>query len=360
MIETSRIKGLDGIRAVSVALVVLVHLGYGLEQQGTVGVTIFFALSGFLITRLLILEYTRFGRISLRNFYIRRTLRIFPLYFLVVALTGLISVLVYPVADRVAMSFAALYATNFIVKSHYSGLLGHTWSLAVEEHFYLIWPALLAFWIKGNWRLAAIFLICCAGLSLLIANLLFTSSYLSTRFFLDRWTFVASSAISFGSLIAVFTMAHAQQRAIGVLSNNLCLLIGTLLVAQPVVVPHLPFHLGYFLCGLGAAVVVGWFFLNQSSVVVGLFEIAPLRYIGKISYGIYMWQGFFLATGPERAPSQTWPPPSALGLLLLCIVAPLSFQIFEQPILKLKRRFERVSLELEPKNSRLIIRSEPG
>jgi len=345
--ETPKIKGLDGTRAISVGLVVLTHIG-ALQNlppriyqtlQGTTGVIIFFALSGFLITHLLIREHQRFAFISLTKFYIRRTLRIVPLYLTVIFLTAAINQISY-VAKKTAIVFALIYATNFIDKSHYSGMLGHTWSIAVEEHFYLIWPAALALWIKGNWRLAAIVLSAFSFLSLIAANLLFHSTYLSTNFFVDRWTFVAAAPIAMGALIAIIVTTEFAEALRDALASRVTFAGALALICHSLIFPDPPLHLGDFLRGAGAAIVIGWLFLNQQSAVVRWLEFAPLRYIGLISYGIYMWQGFFLATGPERAPGQLWPPSPWIGIALLSVVAPLSFSFFEQPILRIKKRFE--------------------
>jgi peptidoglycan/LPS O-acetylase OafA/YrhL len=90
---------------------------------------------------------------------------------------------------------------------------------------------------------------------------------------------------------------------------------------------------------LGIALMIGSIYLNQRALLVGILELRPLSYLGKISYGIYMWQGFFLATGPSREAGQTWPPNPLVGLAMLCVVAPLSYHFFENPFLRLKQRF---------------------
>ena len=98
-------------------------------------------------------------------------------------------------------------------------------------------------------------------------------------------------------------------------------------------------QLGNYLRGVGLMVMIAWVYLNQKSFVARALNIPPLRYIGTISYGLYIYQGFFLATGSYRFPGQTWPPNSVDGFVLLVIVAPLSFHFFEKPFLRLKSRF---------------------
>jgi peptidoglycan/LPS O-acetylase OafA/YrhL len=346
--SVNKIKGLDGVRALSVSLVVLTHLGI-LQRlpdrvyetfQGTTGVITFFSLSGFLITHLLIREYEKTDFVSLKNFYIRRTLRIVPLYLTVILLIAAINVFTF-VAKRSAIAFALIYATNFVDKGHYSTLLGHTWSIAVEEHFYLVWPFIFSLFIKGNWKIASIVLAVTAAFALLSANILYSISYLNDNFFLDRWTFVAAGPIAMGALVAVFVTTRKFNKMKTAISKPVMLAAALAILCHSLAFPNLPFHLLDFLRGIGAALTIGWLFLNQHSWAVKFLEFRPLRYVGVISYGVYIWQGFFLATGPERVPGQFWPPGPLIGLSLLAVVAPLSFHFFEQPILRLKRRYER-------------------
>ena len=91
--------------------------------------------------------------------------------------------------------------------------------------------------------------------------------------------------------------------------------------------------------GVGIALGIGWIYLNQASLPAAFLDLPPLRYLGRISYGIYMWQGFFLATGPGRLEGQTWPPETWTGFALLAVIAPLSYHVFEKPILRFKNRF---------------------
>ena len=153
---TARINGFDGVRGLSAIAVVLSHLHVyqWLEDRGllspaitpmltgTTGVQAFFILSGYLITHLLIGEIDHTGTVSIKKFYIRRTLRIFPLHVLFLALATVIYALDPRVTTMPSLLYAAGYAYNFVPIGIYTPFLGHTWSLAVEEHFYLLWPFL--------------------------------------------------------------------------------------------------------------------------------------------------------------------------------------------------------------------------
>lgn len=148
----SRFSSLDGLRAVSITAVIWAHTGSreGILGQGFHGVDLFFAISGFLITTLLLREHSARGRIDLRAFYIRRALRIFPLYYAALAVYALVWFLRYrgsPVGDRFVSQLPAFatYTTNWFVHlvPGEGVLFFHSWSLATEEQFYLLWPPAL-------------------------------------------------------------------------------------------------------------------------------------------------------------------------------------------------------------------------
>ncbi|HEX4344629.1 MAG TPA: acyltransferase family protein [Solirubrobacteraceae bacterium] len=158
---------LDGIRAVAVILVILFHLGYGWMTGGFIGVDVFFVLSGYLITGLLVDELTRSGRVDLAHFYARRVRRLLPAAVLVVAVVLVAAVGLLDRVDQASAggdaTFSALYSVNwrfafaggdYFAPGDVPSPLIHFWSLAVEEQFYVVWPALLlGLWALGKrWR----------------------------------------------------------------------------------------------------------------------------------------------------------------------------------------------------------------
>ena len=153
-----RIETLDGLRAVSIMIVIAAHAFHDNEKLadlGHMGVLLFFALSGYLITTRLLEERARSGAISLREFYLRRAFRIIPpalVYLGVVALLAALGVIVYRPG---AFAGALLFYINYIDPGVNGWRVTHFWSLSVEEHFYALWPlALISFGMAKGWRIA--------------------------------------------------------------------------------------------------------------------------------------------------------------------------------------------------------------
>ena len=346
-----KIKGFDGIRGAAVLSVVLQHLGFfdGLREMGILsegvdvmingitGVTAFFVLSGFLITMLLIRELKASGRISLRDFYIRRMLRIFPLYILFLLLVTLIHNIGDAGTNANSLAFASLYLYNFIPNIWASAVLEHTWSLAVEEHFYLIWPLILSLFFNKKRKLL-VGLLVFIGFSVFLSNVWFDIDWLN-NFNIRRWSFIAGGFIAFGCVAALILFGDEKAESWrGLLGRKSVLFFGAVLFSNSLFLSTYG-DLGLYIRAAGIMIIISWIYLNQNSLLVRLLEIRALRYIGVISYGVYMYQGFFLSTGPFRTPSQTWPPDPLTGLILLIMAAPFSYQFFEKPILQLKAKF---------------------
>ncbi len=351
-IVTEKIIGFDGIRGLAVCMVIFSHLRvqdffvwYGYLPQSTLpmfdgnaGVQAFFVLSGFLITLLLTREQQRNSTISLRKFYMRRTLRIVPLYTLFLILVTVMHVTGQYVTTWTSLSFAYMYIYNFIPFEWYTRGLGHTWSLAVEEHFYLVWPLILSATLLTRRRLLITGVIVFVVTSLVLLHLLTGIEWLNQNFYIYRWSFTAGSNIALGCLAALLLCeserAEYWKKLFG---HPVAPLIALALYANSMYLGAEFEQLGSYLRGVGLMLMIAWVFLNQGNILVRVLNIPPLRYLGLISYGLYIYQGFFL--GVNRHPDQTWPPDPVQGFILLVIVAPLSFHFFEKPFLRLKSRY---------------------
>jgi peptidoglycan/LPS O-acetylase OafA/YrhL len=348
---------LDGLRGLAVTAVIGYHLHYC--SGGSSGVTLFFTLSGFLITCLLIEEFDRAGRISLRNFYLRRGLRLLP------ALVAVLTVDVIFVlstrsgwqlkADLASAAVTFGYVSNWVQAYRLLPLnqLGHTWSLAVEEQFYLMWPPLLllliarlrlsgarlAFWIAVAAACFTLerFVLASAGSSMLrLYNgldtradglLLGAAAAVAFRYrLLERWPTLERAVGPVGALAFVGLLLHtflglgAEPRSTSPTS------LGThTVVAQ-----------------LTAVTILA---LNSKDEWLGgrmlhaFLRFEPLQYLGRISYGLYLWHYLlFVMLDEARLDIPEW----SLALLKCGAtlgVATVSYYALERPCLRLKNRF---------------------
>ena len=354
---TEKIKGFDGIRGVAVIFVVLTHLGVwtSLEKKGQLshsmttlvhggaGVQAFFILSGFLITLLLIHEHEQYSKISVKNFIVRRTLRIFPLYILFLLIVTCLHIFGKNVTTWQSLYYAYLYIYNFVPKSVYTAFMGHTWSLAVEEHFYLVWPFLF-YYAYPKYKNIILVLLVVFIMQAIVNQYYFLSGSLAKHYFIARWSFIGGYPIALGCLMAILFKTDKYKILKSIMSKPLFLFAGLMLYSNALYISY-NFQNIYDVAINGDIRTVGmlcilmWILTNQNSIFIKILELKPLQYIGKISYGIYMYQGLFLSTGPTRIIGQSWPPEQSVGLALLMITAPLSYHYFEKPFLKLKGRF---------------------
>ena len=337
---------LDGVRGVAVLLVMFYHAGIG--NQGNIGVDIFFVLSGYLITKTLLGEYAAYGSINLSQFYWRRGLRLLPALW-VVALAALVFCIVVVKNDVTGLS-ELLSGTSYIADwtrafhRPYPGILANTWSLAVEEQFYLVWPLMFYFLIKRR-----------TG-----ARLLFITAFTLLLIVLAwRWhltLMVGPSLRTYGcfdtradSLLAgccVALVEHLRPRgltmnkaALGLSWIACALLVYFLATTDPAYDRNLN------LWGDTAlAVLLACLIARIASPTSGLLQrslaIAPFVTIGRMSYGLYLWHDpmRYFAEYPTVEPYWIKAGLSRTDLegtifLLTFIVAAVSYKYMEAPIL---------------------------
>jgi peptidoglycan/LPS O-acetylase OafA/YrhL len=353
--KSSYIKGFDGLRGISIIFVVLTHLGVysflysvGFYSQrivmlvnGTTGVNIFFAISGFLITTILLKEKLLTGKIHFKNFFIRRVLRLLPtllLFYLTVYTlmgAGLIS------ENYIGLIISFIYLYNFVPNKYYLGELGHTWSLAVEEQFYLFWPFAVFFFRKYKLLFFSILIVFLSILLIKIIPFLYFSYhgkifYLTYIFNTTRWFLPAGAAIMIGASTAILNF-HKDKYVIIFFNSIACLCLGILFYACPLYLPYCTFDYLFTFQELGISLLLVWIFHHQNSLLTNLFEIKPLVFIGRISYGIYVWQGLFLKTSPGgNLKIQQFP----LNIMLVLIVSIISYYTIEKYALSFKNKYK--------------------
>lgn len=322
----------------------IAHLLVFLHVMGAFGLSLFFLLSSFLITTLLLVEQERTGTLHLRSFYTRRILRIWPLYFTAILGTFAIGYIV----SALHLSLGALLAfllvsTNwFVIAGGFVPLaLAPLWSISVEEQFYILWPVLVQRMNRSN-----VLRFC---LMLGIASVLCTWLLARTgSSFAHLWFNSAVEALFFaaGGLLALHSGLQQQVTSLGktlggfVMAffawSGAVLLIGTRsmdLAMQPLhAVPC------FCLIALGAASLL-WAALHLPAQFIR----RELTYLGRISYGLYVFHGFALFVAQRFLAPHLRGGGWVLGAFLLTIMlASLSYKFLETPFLKLKRRFEFV------------------
>jgi peptidoglycan/LPS O-acetylase OafA/YrhL len=345
---------LDGVRGVAIAAVVGFH-AFGWPNAGYLGVDLFFVLSGFLITTLLLEERAERGRVSLVAFYRRRALRLLPGLFAMLAVVVPVAVAAawtdgdHGRLDRtLVVAGAGLgYATNFLLAGAGNKVpaLGHLWSLATEEQFYLLWPPLLLLVLRARRRPALTVLGLTLGLVVLRQVELVRSGVPGHR--LDFAPDTRGSSIVIGCLAAVAVQSGAVRAALTRLRGWPFLLVGVLLVLDQ---GRRLYEGPLVIFGLAAAVVVVRA-LEPGTIEHRLLSLRPLVGLGRVSYSLYLWHApVLVALGVIVAgsPGSGGPLRQVGGVALSVAAAVLSYRFVEQPFLRRKRRLEQRRVAAQP------------
>ncbi len=332
---TRRIPSLDGLRAVSIVMVMVYHLaGHGIfGPLGNLGVRVFFVISGYLITGLLLKEQESKGHISLVAFYKRRALRIFPpfyLYLAVVALCGASGLFVLRHGDIVQ---AACYIINYFPGSEQSVYVRHIWSLAIEEQFYILWPGILRFGgRKRAFQIAAAFLVLAPALRLIYW--LYVPSF---HDLMDRRFETVADALATGCLLAGFqSWLRGNPRYNAFLRSKWFYIVPVIPYLDYLVLgdhPRLFYTFGLTIANVGIALCIDRWVSYPDGRVGDLLNSPPFRWVGVLSYSIYLWQQPFL-DAEGSALYNRFP----VNLCLAALFSLGSFFLVERPVQKLRAR----------------------
>jgi len=356
-----RLPALDGLRALSIFVVMLSHAGLGTIVPGGLGVTIFFFISGLLITRLLLDEVDRGGEIRLGEFYIRRFLRLQPalLVYVAVACTTLALMGTRPYwKDILAVVF---YAGNYYEIFHGEFLhpvaftpnglqqpiqtpFGIVWSLAIEEHFYLFFPVVVALLAGVRARLFAVLTAICI-LDLVWRVYLVKHGAHTVRTYMGSDTRIDS--IIYGALLAVaMSMPAARAWVRKVLGSRMALVLGLALLLGTLVVRSASFRetLRYSLQGIALApIVYGIVFDRQNRFLNDMFSHPGVVYVGKLSYSLYLYHyaafmvgTWFVVTYGFVENGVVW---TVVSVTLTLLGAAGSYHLVEKKFFDLRRRF---------------------
>ncbi len=346
------VPGLDGLRAISVTLVILGHLGFGALVPGGLGVTIFFFISGHLITGLLLTERERNGGVDLLRFYGRRSLRLLPeMAVLLLVLGFVVAPLLHQPLPPLQALAALSYWTNYFIlwgwgDCAHCAVTGHLWSLAVEEHFYLLWPVALIACAFAPRRAAVVLA------TVLVAAAAWRFAAFTGLHRSEVYTYKATEcrldSIAWGCLAAVLPRcapdlaARVRRHAGGLFAVGALMLLASLAWRDEVFRATGRYSLqGAALFLVVPALVSG----PRLAPLVRLLEWAPMRWMGRRSYAAYLWHyvalGFAAAavgwTGDlEAAPHRLQLLALPLVLALTWVVAELSFRFVYKPAQRLK------------------------
>lgn len=337
------IPSLDGLRAISVFLVIGGHLyltqtshhaGWFIYQD--LGVSLFFVISGFLITQILANEYQQTGKVSFKRFFFKRLFRIFPAYYFFLFLTYSFAIREGLNVDT-SMFLSCLAYMGSYYPHQVLNIWGHTWSLAVEEQFYLLWPFAfkLNFTIEHFKRIPLILI--------LLAPILRILTYFFIPLYKHKYSFLLHTrmdSLMFGCLYALSLNDPfwLKFKRVSLKKNTFYFSLIYLLVFYPVL--HL-FYLGKYRATVGYSIegilllaIVIHVINTRGTLTYKILNSKTMVHIGSISYGIYLWQQPFTYLKFDNA-LFSFP----LNLMMVYFFAMLSFFFVEYPAMRLRRRF---------------------
>jgi peptidoglycan/LPS O-acetylase OafA/YrhL len=346
--------GLDGVRALAVLTVIGFHQGASGLRGGFLGVDIFFVLSGFLITDLLIARYDRTGRLHLADFWTRRARRLLPALAVMLVVVTAAAAVIEPVQEaslRLALLAAATYTSNWYQILHHVSYFAaisqagapppfdHLWSLAIEEQFYLVWPLIVWFVIVrlDARRVRVTCALTGAAVSALVMAIHYTPGGDPSAVYYGTGTH--ASALLIGAALALawplrrlaaIPAAHARRLDMAGIAGLVVLAwaVGHFSGSDPVVYP-----VGLLLAALAAAGLVAA--AAGHGVIAALTSIRPLRWVGVRSYGIYLWHWPVIALGTALAgPGASSPWLWLIETGVTIALASASWRFIETPIMR--------------------------
>lgn len=356
---------LDGWRTIAIALVLFSHASdsfqmalFGtlsthsdaLKKIGLLGVQLFFGLSGFLITSKLIDEENRHGRISLVSFYIRRAFRILPASVLFLAVAGILAL-----AGVIDISLGRwlstlLFSANYSTAAP-SWYLGHFWSLAVEEHFYFLWPAAFLFLGSSSRRMTLALVLALVIAVWRAVDFKFHITGSSAAVFWGR-TDIQADSLLWGVLLALLYGNAAWKLRLQKFYSFAAtwpLLLAVLIGLE--LIPKLDWKLEFALLSV-RSILIPLVLLGtvlQSSRLAGrILETPVFRWLGRLSYSLYLWQQLFLVWNENRSPGLAVWQGFPANLLAVFVCATISMLLIETPLIALGHRIAKSAVQKAP------------
>lgn len=348
---------LDGVRAVAIGLVLLNHTGLDIFEGGGNGVIVFFVLSGFLITKLMIEEWHRDGDVSIGNFYGRRAVRILPaptvMLLTMLALSWYITdspeehsyvLKEIGLSATYLMNMRPLFVDQIVVDGElFGGFLGHMWSLAVEEQFYLIWPwavVALALPARRSRRVVGTLVGIAGTVAVVRLAFMYVSALNPDIASISLFSF---DGFALGAALA-FALHHGTSPALErVLAHPATAIAGLAVLGADLLggpISREVDTLYFFYCSLAAVAIIGHLFVRPTGVVGSLAALGPVVFIGKLSYSIYLWHNpIWVFVSSDRFPGLSLPVLTAIEWALTAIAVMFSYYVIERPAMRWRRRF---------------------
>jgi peptidoglycan/LPS O-acetylase OafA/YrhL len=335
---------LDGVRGIAILLVALSHGGYGKIIPGALGVTVFFFISGYLITSLLLKEKEINGEVDLINFYMRRIWRLMPALSIYICISFFLNILFFGGVDFIEPISAILYVSNYYsiypgykyINDSYS-FYSILWSLAIEEHFYLLFTPLIAF-IKSRKKLI---IAMCAVLVLPLMDRIIIG-YFSTPEFLESYTYYATDtridSIAYGSVLAVL-----GYRKIFNIDARVVFAIGVVGIVVSLLYRDEYFRntYRYTLQGMSLYLIFHEvIFSEKLKVIREALSNKIIVYVGKLSYSMYLYHWFAVVLMMFFLGAAEVQPVWQMGYWSITIVmSMLSYYLIEKPTLRLRIKY---------------------
>jgi peptidoglycan/LPS O-acetylase OafA/YrhL len=359
------LPALDGVRAFAVVAVMMYHGGLSITTGGFMGVDTFFVLSGFLITSLLVGEWRESLTIKLSAFWARRARRLLPALLLMLLFVAFYASVIVPRGTYPSLRLDALatllYVSNWhfiLVNSNYfnetsaASPLIHTWSLAVEEQFYLIWPLVVLGILRFTRDLRVLLGVCCAAAvgSAVWMYVLFQHAVNTNRVYLGTDTRAQCLFIGAALAVGLVMLSHRAQASGKVSQGELwrppdnnwrlaCAVLGLIGAAASIAIwvttnttSSFPYEGGFFLIGLATAGVILSVVGAPRSPIPRFLSLSPVRYVGRISYGLYIWHWpLFIWINAGRTGLSGYSL-FAVRVLVTVAVSMASYHLVERPI----------------------------
>ena len=341
---------LDGVRAISILGIMTNHGGFAWADGGVISVNVFFVLSGFLITMLLMKEWTRSGTIRLRAFWARRARRLLPALFLLLGAIGLYAVFLAPTGTQGSLRADGLstlfYFSNwhqiiagqsyFAQVSAPSPLL-HTWTLAIEEQFYLVWPIVVVVILKLSKSPRALLGVAVLGVlaSATEMALLFHPALDPSRIYYGTDT--RAQDILTGAVLGIllFWRPPVSSPRVRVVFSSMAIVGAAVFVLEWIKIngsPNVTYRGGFLLADLMVALVICGVTMAPAGLPARILSFRPLTFVGRISYGLYLWHWpIFLVLNEARTGLVGWSL-FAVRLLATFAIAVFSWYVVETPV----------------------------